>query len=141
MNRPKFEPIFTQKSDYCERSSQTPIESFVPHQAISLTELISRFERGQRLNVHMNFRAGDNLENISDEEAFARIHSEDMDSDDFPPTDVHDVVDVQRELELNDIHKREFKARQEEKKKQAQQAAKQAQQAKQDELPPDPPVA
>lgn len=141
MNRPKFEPIFTKKSDYCERSSQTPIESFVPHQAISLTELISRFERGQRLNVHMNFRAGDNLENISDEEAYARIHTEDMDSDDFPPTDVHDVVDVQRELTLNDIRKEEFYKRREEKKKQAQQAAKQAQQAKQDDLPSDPPVA
>ena len=139
--RPKFEPIFTKKSDYCEKSSQTPISSFVPHQAISLTELISRFERGQRLNVHMNFRVGDNLENISDEEALDRISSESMDTDDFPPTDVHDVVDVQRELELNDIHKREFKERQKEKKKQAQQAAKQAQQAQQDELSSDPPVA
>lgn len=141
MNRPKFEPIFTNNSDFCEKSSDKPISSFVPHQAISLTELISRFERGQRLNVHMNFRVGDNIENISDDEALARIKSEDMNTDDFPPTDVHDVVDVQREMELNDIHKRKFNERQKEKKKQAQQAAQQAQQAKPVTPTPEPPVA
>lgn len=141
MNRPNFESIFTKSSDFCEKSSSTPVSSFVPHQAISLTELVTRFERGQRLNVHMNFRCGDNMDNISDEEALNRIKSEDMNSDDFPPCDVHDVVDVQREMELNEIHKRDFKERQTKKKKQAQQAAEQAQQAQQQQQHSDPPVA
>lgn len=129
MERPNFEPIFTKKSDYCEKTSKRPIKDFIPHQAISLAELIARFERGQRLNVHMNFRAGSNLEDITDEEALERIKAENMDTDDFPPVGVHDIADVEALKREHDNHKSEFKQRMQKKREEAKQAAKQAQQA------------
>lgn len=135
MIRPKFQPIFEGKSDFCEQSDSKPVETFVPNQAISLSELISRFERGQRLNVHTNFRVGSNLEDLTDEEALQRIREESLDSDDFPPDDVHDIVDVQREKELHDVHKREFHERVKRNKEEAKQAPK-AKQASDDTLPP-----
>lgn len=120
MNRPKFQPIFLKKSDFCEKSSSKAIETLVPGQAIRLSELVSRFERGQRLNVHANFPAGDNFDRITDEEALQRVQHESMDDMFFPPTDVHDCVDVEREMELQKIHKLEFSERM--KKKKAPQA-------------------
>lgn len=141
MKRTNFEPIFTKKSDYCEKSSSKPIATFVPHQAISLKELVSRFERGQRLNVHMNFHPGDNLENITDDEALARIKAESMDSDDFPPTGIHDIADVEAAYKEHQNHKIDFAQRQKKKREEA----KQAQQKKQapqvsEPTPPAPPV-
>lgn len=138
MKRPNFEPIFEEKSDFCEISSSKPVSTFVPNQAISISELISRFERGQRLGVHCNFRPGENFENISDDDAKARIAAEDMDSDDFPPTGVHDVVDVQSHYEAHQAHKADFSARRKKKAEEAQQAKPKAQQA--DPAPPTPPA-
>lgn len=136
MKRPNFEPIFEEKSDFCEISSDKPVNTFVPNQAISISELIARFERGQRLGVHCNFRPGENFEDIPDEVAKAKMHSEDMDSDDFPPTDVHDVVDVHELYEQHQAHKADFSARRKKKVEEAQQAKKKAQQA--DPTPPAP---
>lgn len=127
MPRPEFTPIFTSKSDYCEKSSSQPVQTFVPNQAISLKELVARFERGQRLNVHMNFRAGDNLENITDEEAIAQIKSESMESDDFPPTGIYDISDVEEAYREHQNHKVDFAQRQQKKREEAQQAKQQKQ--------------
>lgn len=140
MERPNFEPIFTKKSDFCEKTNKKPIKEFIPHQAISLKELVSRFERGQRLNVHMNFRPGSNLEDITDEEALERIKREDMESDDFPPTGIYDITDVEAAKREHDIHKSDFKARQQKKREQSQQAPKEAKQDG-EQKPSDPPVA
>lgn len=112
---------------FCERSVGTPIDTFVPNQAIQLSELVARFERGQRLNVHTNFDPGSNFESITDEEAFNRLRQEDMDADDFPPTGVYDVADVQRHYEDLQEHKRDFKRRMKEKR--------------QKPVPPTPPAA
>lgn len=141
MERPKFEPIFSKKSEFCEKSSSQPVSTFIPHQAISLKELVSRFERGQRLNVHMNFRPGSNLEDITDEEALQRIKSEDMDSVDFPPVGIHDIADFEEAYKEHQNHKVDFKQRQQKKmeEKQAQQK-KQAQQSS-DPTPNVPPLA
>lgn len=136
MERPKFEPIFTKKSDYCEKSASKPVETFIPHQAISLKELVSRFERGQRLNVHMNFRAGDNFENITDEEALMRMKTESMDTDDFPPVGVHDISEVEEAYKEHQNHKVDFAARQ--KKKQEDKQAQQQKQAQQSSDPNNP---
>lgn len=130
MSRPNFQPIFTEKSEFSEVSSDKPVNTFVPHQAMSLAELVSRFEKGQRLNVHSNFPAGDNFQRITDDEALASIRSESMDTDDFPPVGVHDIAEVQSLYEEHEVHKREFTERMKTKKKEAQQAKpKQAQQA------------
>lgn len=140
MERPKFDPIFSKKSDFCEKSSPKPVNTFVPNQAISLKELVARFERGQRLNVHMNFTCGDNLENITDEEALYRLHTENIDSDDFPPTGVYDVSDVEQAYKEHQNHKVDFAKRQKQKKEEQQ--AKQKKQAQQSSAPTpsDPPV-
>ena len=142
MERPNFEPIFTKKSEFCEKSSKTPVKEFIPHQSTPLRELVARFERGQRLNVHSNFAAGSNFETLSPEEAMQRIKSESLETDDFPPTDVHDVVDVQQHYEALLVHKREFAEKMKNKRKQVQQAKQQmqAQQAQQT-APPAPPSA
>lgn len=110
--------FFEKKSDYCERSSSTPVKTFVPHQAITLRELVSRFERGQRLNVHSNFTPGDN---------FTRDKAYVEDFDDAPPHDITDVVDVEHYYRAHQEHVKDFKARQK---------AKKAQQATPKEAPP-----
>lgn len=140
MERPKFKRILTQKSDFCEISSEKPVETFVPHQAISIAELVSRFERGQRLNVHSNFAPGSNFENISDEEAMSRIKNESMETDDFPPTDVYDVADVERHYSEHQVHKSEFKERQRKKREEAQQEKRKQSQQADEPTPPAPPV-
>lgn len=141
MERPNFQPIFTKKSDYCEKTNKKPINEFVPHQAITLPELVSRFERGQRLNVHANFRPGSNFEDITDEEALNRIRTENIDADDFPPYDAHDIVDVQNAMQEHEYHKNEFKERMKKKREQAQQAQQQQAQQAPEPTPQNPPVA
>lgn len=137
MKRPNFESIFDGKNDFCEISVSKPVNTFVPHQALDLKELVSRFERGQRLNVHNNFAPGSNFENITDDEALARLKSESMETDDFPPTDVHDVADVEAHYRALQEQKQDFKRRMKEKKEKAQQAQqKQAQPA--NDAPPTP---
>lgn len=112
-------PIFTQKSEFCEVSSPDPVETFVPGQAISLSELVTRFERGQRLNVHNNPM---NIMYRSDEEAAANSET----FDDAAPDDVHDIVDVHEYYRAHESHKKEFTEKQKAKKsKQATQEAKQ----------------
>ena len=130
MNRPNFEPIFTQESDFCEVSSDQPIKEFIPNQALDLKELVSRFERGQRLNVHENFPAMSN---------FTRDRIEAESFEDCPPDDVHDVVDVHNYYLQHEIHKREFQKKQKQKK--SDPTPKSQQGTKQDEgefTPPDP---
>lgn len=126
MNRPNFEPIFTDKSDYCEVSDPQPVESFIPNQALDLKELVSRFERGQRLNVHNNFAPGSNFENISDEEAMRQIQNETF--DDCPPTGVYDIADVQQLKEEHEIHKREFASKMKKKRETKQEKPGESQQ-------------
>ena len=84
MKRANFEPIL-EKKDYVERSNSKPIETFIPNQAMNLKELVQRFERGQRLNVHENFRPGSNFTD-------GKIYEEDF--EDAPPDNIHDVTDV-----------------------------------------------
>lgn len=125
MKRPIFEPIITQK-EASERSSSTPISTFVPHQAMNLAELIRRFESGQRLNVHENFPAMSNFTRD-------KIYSESF--EDAPGDDVHDIVDIQREIESHNDHKKDYQQRK--KKAQADAAQrKQAEEAKPADNPP-----
>lgn len=136
MKRPNIYPIFTEESEFCEKSSSKQMSDFVPHQSYKISELVSRFERGQRLPVHMNFKPGSNFQAISDEQAEKRINAEQFHDCDFAPTDVHDVVDVQAHYNEHQEHKKDFADRQK-KAKQAKQA-QQAQQAQQPPTPPDP---
>lgn len=118
MERPNFQPIFSSKDDFCEITDEKPVESFVPNQAMTLSELMSRFEKGQRLSVHCNFKVESELtEGSIYEESF----------DDAPPI-CHDVTDVEEYYRAHQVHKREFAEKQKKAKEQAQQA--QAQQAK-----------
>lgn len=102
MNRPNFEPIFSEKREFCEKCSDVPVKTFIPHQAMDLKELVSRFEHGQRLNVHENFRPMSNFTQDS-------IYEESF--DDAPPSDVHDIVDVERYYQAHQVHKSEYKAK------------------------------
>lgn len=99
MKRSNFESIL-EKKDYVERSSSKPVETFIPNQAMNLKELVLRFERGQRLNVHENFRAGSNFTE-------SKIYEEDF--EDAPPDDIHDIVDVQQYYESHKQRKSDFK--------------------------------
>lgn len=126
MEKPKFVQKI-EKKDYIERTSDVPVKTFVPHQSMKLKELVERFERGQRLNVHENFRPMSNFtENSLYEEGF----------DDAPPDDVHDVVDVHAYYMEHQEHKHDFAKRQKGKAK----AASEDPQAPQvsPTLPPDP---
>lgn len=122
-------PVFTltNPKDYCEKSNSKPIKAFIPNQAISLKELVTRFERGQRLNIHENFKPLSNCTNGN------YIYEEDF--DDAPPDDVHDIVDVHRYYLEHEEHKEDYQRRQKEKGKKTQQAS-----AKQvdEPTPPDP---
>lgn len=133
MERPKFVSIFSQKSEFCEVTDEKPVDSFIPGQALDLKELVSRFERGQRLNVHNNFAPGSNFYQASDEQAAADLQNETF--DDCPPIGVYDVADVEQLKREHEVHKREFISR---KKKEAE--SKQAEPAKapQDPAPKDP---
>lgn len=135
MKRPIFQTIFEQKSDFCEKSSKMPVETMIPGQAIKISELVVRYDRGQRLNVHANFPAGSNFDNITDEEALRQIQNEVIDENMFPSDDVHDLVDVQREYEAQEARKAEFAEKI--KKKRSPQAPPQDE-APQDPKPDDP---
>lgn len=111
MNRPNFEPIFSEKNEFCEKSSQIPIKSFVPHQSMTLSELMKRFDSGQRLNVHSS-----PMNTFYRSEDEANVNAETF--DDAPPTDVYDIADV----ELHYAEHKQRVANFKEKQKQAQQA-------------------
>lgn len=129
MKRPNFEAKISQ-IEASERSSSTPISTFIPHQALDLKELISRFDRGQRLNVHQNFAP---LSNFTSD----KVYEESF--DDAPPDNIHDIVDVHNALNEHAAHKKDFADRRKKKSDAAKQAdANQAQQAKQHDTPPDP---
>lgn len=121
MERANFEEKISKK-DYVERTNSKPIETFIPNQAMNLKELVSRFERGQRLNVHENFRPGSNFTEGS-------IYEEDF--EDAAPDDIHDVVDVQEYYRLHNERKSTFKKKQEEKR-----TKKEVSTTKDDDLPP-----
>ena len=55
MERPNFQPIFSSQNDFCEVTEDKPVSTFIPNQAMKISELMARFERGQRLGVHCNF--------------------------------------------------------------------------------------
>lgn len=99
MKRPNFERIIC-ANEACELSDSKPIETFSPHQAYSLSEIMSRFEKGQRLPARMLF---DPEMEITKNE----IYMEDF--DDAPPDNVLDVVDVEEHYREHNVHKREFK--------------------------------
>lgn len=103
MNRPNFTPIFSEKSEYCEEQCSQPIETFIPNQAITLSELMQRFERGQRLNVHENFAP---MSNFTRDSVFEETFEE------APPDDVHDIVDVHEYYRAHQAHKKEYDAKQ-----------------------------
>lgn len=107
MERPNFVPILAKK-DYIERTNSKPIETFIPNQAMNLKELVQRFERGQRLNVHENFRPGSNFTQD-------KIYQEDF--EDAPPDGVYDVTDVHDYYENHRAHKADFEQRRKDKKK------------------------
>ena len=121
MKRPNFESIFDKKSDFCEKSSSTPVKSFVPHQAISLRELVSRFERGQRLNVHQNFRPMDNFTD-------GKIYEESF--EDAPPHDITDVTDVHNYYRAHQEHVKHYKQRKIDEKAEKAKANKAAEETK-----------
>lgn len=112
MERPNFQPIFSSKNDFCEVTDEKPVETFIPNQAMKLSELMQRFERGQRLGVHCNFAPESEMTNGS-------IYEESF--DDAPPI-CHDLVDVHEYYEAHQVHKREFTAKQKKKKEEVQQA-------------------
>lgn len=118
-------PIFTKKSEFCEVSSDVPVETLVPGQAITLNELVSRFEKGQRLNI------SDNPTNVmyrTEEEAEANSER----FEDAPPDGIHDITDVEAHYRAHQSRKKEFDAQQKEKRsKQAKPA-----EAPQDPTPP-----
>lgn len=116
---------FTKKSEYCELSDEKPVNTFIPGQAIKLAELVARFERGQRLNVHGNPM---NIFYSTDEQANA--NSETFDS--APPDDIHDITDVEEYYRAHQQHLKEYK---EKKAKTKQAPVKEAQQVE----PPTPP--
>lgn len=111
MERPKFSEKISKK-DYIERTSDKPVKSFISGQAMDLTELIARFERGQRLNVHQNFRP---MQDWTE----GKIVEEDF--DEAPPDDVHDVADVERYYHAHQQHKQEFSEKQKSKRSQQEQ--------------------
>lgn len=125
MKRPNFLPIICTK-DAAEVSDSKPIETFVPHQSYSLSEIMQRFERGQRLPARMLF-------NPESEFTENSLYMEDF--EDAPPDDVRDVVDVQNYYEAHQVHKREFA---EKKKKGKGKGAPQTEPAT--EPKPEPPV-
>lgn len=112
MKRPNFISIFEQNSDFCEKNTGKDSVDLIPGQSLNLSELISRFERGQRLNVHNNFAPGSNFTNGNYE------YVEDF--DDAAPDDVHDIVDVQRYYEEHQQRKQDFASKKNEKKESQQ---------------------
>lgn len=109
--------------NFFEKSSEVPVKTFVPHQAITLKELVSRFERGQRLNVHQNFVPKSNMtEGQIVEETF----------EEAAPDDIHDIVDVHNYMQEHEQRKDAFNKRKKEKEKtktkQAPQIKEEAQQ-------------
>lgn len=111
--------------NFFEKSSDIPVKTFVPHQAITLRDLVSRFERGQRLNVHQNFSPQSNMtEGQIVEESF----------EEAAPDDIHDIVDVYSYMKEHEQRKSAFNKRQKEKKQvESKQAPKTEKQAQQDD--------
>lgn len=107
MERPKVYGIFSKKSDFCEKSSKKPCKAFVPHQAMDLKELVTRFENGQRLGVKENF-------SIDSEFTRDSIYEENF--EDAAPDDVHDVVDVEKAYRLHQQTVAEFSKKRKQKK-------------------------
>lgn len=108
MKRPNFKPIFDEKSDYCEKNSSQPIKSFIPGQAMNLSELISRFDRGQRLLVHNNF---DPMSNFTKDSLYEESF------EDAAPDGIYDVVDVENHYREHKVHKRDYEKRKSERAK------------------------
>lgn len=106
IKRPKFSAIISTK-DAAEVSDSKPIETFIPHQSFSLSEIMLRFEHGQRLPARPLF-------NPDSEFTEGSVYMEDF--EEAPPDDVHDIVDVQSYYNEHQVHKREFEAKQRKKK-------------------------
>lgn len=106
MKRPNFERIICTK-DASEVSDSKPIETFVPHQSFTLSEIMSRFEKGQRLPARPLF-------DLEQEFTKGEVYMEDF--EDAPPDDVRDVVDVQDHYMEHQEHKKDYSERQKKKK-------------------------
>lgn len=100
MEKPKIFIKFAKQSEYCEKSSSKPVSSFIPKQAMTLAEMVARFDRGQRLNIKQNF---------APEQQFTQNSIYEEDFDDAPPDDIHDIVDVQNAYETHKQKVSEFK--------------------------------
>lgn len=105
-----------------------PIADFIPGQAYCLSDLMKRFECGQRLYVRENFKLASELcpegqESIYDEKF-----------ENAPPEDVTDIVDVQRLYNEHQETKQEFKKSVAERKK-AKEGAKEDDVKKDDDKP------
>lgn len=88
-----------------------PIADFIPGQAYCLSDLMKRFERGQRLGVRENF----NLASELCPEGQEGFYDENFDN--APPEDVTDIVDIQRLYNEHQETKQEYKLRVAENKK------------------------
>lgn len=84
---------------FFQDSPDKPCPEFVPGQSYELSELVHRFERGQRLGVHLNFNPESEL--IGEDESFEQAPSE----------NIVDIVDVQREYETHEQAKKELAKR------------------------------
>lgn len=112
MKQAKEIKFFTQFSDRemkFEEVDSKPSETFIPGQSVKLHELVDRFCRGQRLNVHYNqpnefYRTAQECDH----------HSESF--EDCPPSDIYDIVDVERYSEELSARKKALKERVSERK-------------------------
>ena len=112
MSNPKIYEQFGKKNeDFVEKCDPKPDSSVIPGQAVKLSELLQRFERGQRLNIHLNpgneWFPEDQVEAKSE-------HFEDA-----APEDIQDIVDVENFHNSVQEHKRDFQERMKNKKAKA----------------------
>lgn len=105
-----------------------PIADFIPGQAYCLSDLMKRFERGQRLNVRENFNPASELCPEGQEDMY------DEKFENAPPENVTDIVDIQRLYNEHQQTKQEFKKSVAESKK-AKEGAKEDAAKKDDDKP------
>lgn len=93
-----FQKKLPKSFNFVQDSDEKPCEGFIPGQSYELSELIRRFNSGQRLGVHLNFNPESE---IGHDESFEQA----------PPENVVDIVDVQKQYEEHNRTKQEFEKR------------------------------
>lgn len=73
---------FSEREMVFEKVDSKPCETFIPGQSVRLSELVARFDRGQRLNIPT--RPSNWVEEGVPDESFT----------DAPPDNINDIVDV-----------------------------------------------